>query len=153
MNPVFGVSKFGELVYGGTTRRDSTTANGTEKFFTRKPRKRGGDMKVDYESFRKEPREEFDITIDVASSVKSGAIITSLRANYPKATRISDGIDKTSECLGTVILPASGTTITQRVKGGVDGEQIKIEWLVNILNLDTTTEIIEAGLIMEATER
>ena len=152
MNPVFGGSRFGEIVYGGTVRRDSTAANGTKKFSIRKPRKRGGRMKIDYESFRKEPKEEYDITIDIANSVKSGATITSLRTGYPKATRISDGADKITECLGAVILPSSGTTITQRVKGGTDGDQIKIEWLANITNLDTTTEIIEAGLIMEVVE-
>ena len=102
--------------------------------------------RVEYEAFRREPFEEYDITMDMAPKLKAGISIASIEFGYPKATRISDGVDVTSTCIGTSSF--TGAVITVRVKGGSDGQRIKIEFRIT----DTAGEKHETGLIMEIRE-
>ena len=99
--------------------------------------------RVEYEAFEKEEFEEYDITMDMAPKLKAGISIASIESSYPKATRISDGVDVTSTCIGTSSFV--GAVITVRVKGGSDGQRIKIEFRVT----DTAGEKFESGIIME----
>ena len=99
--------------------------------------------RIEYEAFEKEEFEEYDITMDMAPKLKAGISIASIEQYYPKATRISDGVDVTSTCIGTSSFV--GAVITVRIKGGSDGQRIKIEFRVT----DTASEKHETGLIME----
>ena len=102
--------------------------------------------RIEYETFEKEPYEEYEVTLDMAPKMKAGAGLSSFAAGYPKGTRLSDGADVTTAVLGAAVL--SGTRITQTVKGGADGERIKIEFRA----LDDQGEKHESGLIMEIRE-
>lgn len=103
--------------------------------------------KHEYEVFEKEPYEEFSLILDMAPKMKGGTALSSFEAGYPKAVRLSDGADLSAAVLGPSAL--SGTRITQTVKGGADGERIKMEFRVT----DDQGEKHESGLIMEVRER
>ena len=103
--------------------------------------------RIDYEAFEKEPFEEYDITFDFAPKLKQGIIISSIETGYPKATRLSDNADVTTGCIGTSSF--SGAVITVRVKGGSDGNRIKIEFRIT----DTAGEKHESGVIMEVNDK
>ena len=102
--------------------------------------------RIEYEAFEKEEFEEYDITMDMAPKLKAGISIASIEQYYPKATRISDGADVTSGCIGASSFV--GAVITVRVKGGSDGQRIKIEFRI----VDTAGEKHETGLICEIRE-
>ena len=103
--------------------------------------------RIEYEVFPKEPFEEYDITMDMSPKLKQGMTIASVPSGYPKATRMSDDADVTSSCIGSNSY--AGAVITVRVKGGSDGNRIKIEFRI----IDTAGESHESGLIMEVIEK
>ena len=103
--------------------------------------------RIEYEVFSKEPFEEFDITFDFGPKLKQGMTIASMETGYPKATRMSDNVDVTSSCIGSNSY--AGAVITVRVKGGSDGNRIKIEFRIT----DTAGEKHETGLLMEVVEK
>lgn len=103
--------------------------------------------RIEYEAFEKEPFEEYDITMDFSPKLKLGMAIASQESGYPKATRMSDNVDVTSSCIGTPSY--TGAVITVRVKGGSNGNRIKIEFRIT----DSAGEKHESGLIMEVNEK
>ena len=94
---------------------------------------------IGYEVFTKEPYETFDIGFDFSRMMKPGATISSI------VVRENGSI--TSNYTENATL--SGTIISVRVKGGLSGDRIKIEFQV----IDTNSEKHENGLIMEVTEK
>ncbi len=102
---------------------------------------------MNYEVFEKEPYEEFSVILDMAPKLKKGALLSAFEVAYPKAIRLSDDVDVSNTVLGSASL--LGTRIMQAVKGGADGERIKIEFRV----LDDKSEKHESGLIMEVRDR